>query len=90
MSYKEMKMNIKYLTEKLWEYWNASDRNEIEEKEVLRKEFFELFDMLEGPEENFHHVQEIRAKITRDMDSNDCNMIEAASYTRDLVFYGYK
>lgn len=90
MSYKEMKMNIKYLTDKLWEYWNASDRNEIEEKEILRKEFFELFDKLEGPEENFHHVQEIRAKIIRDMDANDRNMIEAASYTRDLVVYGYK
>lgn len=90
MGYKDWKMNIKFLTEKMWEYWGASDRNETEKKEVLRKEFFEMFDKLEGPEENFHHVQEIRDKIVRDMDANNRNSIEAASYVRELVILGYQ
>lgn len=40
MGYKDWKMNIKNLTDKLWEYWGASDRNEIEQKKILRNEFF--------------------------------------------------
>lgn len=64
MSYKDWKSNIKNLTEKLWEYWSASDRNEIGQKEILRKEFFEIFDNLEGPEENHHLVEEMLMIVT--------------------------
>lgn len=90
MPYKDWKSNIKNLTEKLWEYWSASDKNEIEQKEILRREFFEIFDILEGPEENRHLVEEIRGKIIRDMDANNRNWIEAAGYSGDLIRCGYK
>ncbi|WP_123885256.1 hypothetical protein [Chryseobacterium indoltheticum] len=83
-------MNITNLTEKLWEYWGESKRDEIEKKEILRKELFEIFDGLECSVENFHHVQEIRNKIVHDMDKNEYNSIETVRYTSDLVFYGYK
>ncbi|WDF45233.1 hypothetical protein PQ459_10015 [Chryseobacterium sp. KACC 21268] len=74
----------------LWSYVSACKRSDVEVMQELRPKILELFDELEGPEENLHHIKEIRAKIVSDMDNNSFNDIEVASYKRDLVFYGYK
>ena len=87
--YKDWKMNIKNLTDLLWDYV-FPEEDELEARTKLRKQILDLFDTLEGPAENFHHVQEIRNKIVRDMDANSFDSIEVASYTRDLVIYGYQ
>lgn len=91
MEYKrDFNSKIPQLTEKMWSYWAAVRNNNEGLKGILRKEFFEIFDDLKGPEENFHLIQEIRANIVRDMDSNNVDAIQAASYPRDLLVYGYK
>lgn len=87
---RDLDSKIPQLTHKMWSYWGAARNNDEELKEILRKEFFEIFDDLKGPDENFHLVQEIRAKIVRNMDSNNENTIEAAGYTSWLLVYGYK
>lgn len=88
--YKDWKMNIKNLSDLLWSYSGALDRNDLEEMYELRPKVLELFDQLTGPEENANNVKEIRNNIVRDMNDNSFDDIEVARYTRDLVFYGYK
>lgn len=80
---------IKLLTELLWEYTGVTERGETENKEKLRSQFFALFDDLEGPEENLHHIKDIRSKIICDMERDYFDDIEVAEYTRDLVVYGF-
>lgn len=88
--YQSFSNRIKPFRELLVEYVSKSKRNEIKNLEKLKSEFFEIFDHLEGPSENLHFIKDIRAKIANDMENNSFNDIEVASYTRDLLVYGYK
>ncbi len=88
--YQRCSNRIKPLTEILWDDVGAAERKEYENCEKLSIQFFEIFDELEGPEENIHHIQEIRAKIVRDMDTPIFDDIEVAAYTGDLLVYGFK
>jgi hypothetical protein len=88
--YQNFSVRIRPLTDLLIKYVSDLKKNKTENLENLRSEFFKIFDELEGPEENFHHIQNIRDKVVRDMERNYFDDIEATSYARDLVAYGYK
>lgn len=68
--YQSFSNRIKPLRELLVEYVSKSKRNETENLEKLKSEFFKIFDELEGPADNFHHIKKIRDKIVRDMGNN--------------------
>ncbi|MFL9834990.1 hypothetical protein [Chryseobacterium terrae] len=89
MSYKEWKMNIKHLTDFLMSYVSAMEENDLQEMERLMNEINPIFDRLHSTTSDESKKQEIINLILLKMEEKTLDHLDAATYTRDLVIYGF-
>lgn len=90
MDYKESKMNIKHLTEFLMAYVSAMESNNIDEMERLMNEVTLIFDVLYSTTSDETKKEEIINLILLKIQERTLTHSDVATYTRELVVYGFK
>ncbi|MCX8533083.1 hypothetical protein [Chryseobacterium luquanense] len=83
-------MNIKHLTEFLMSYVSAMEENNSEETERLIKEIEVLFDKLYSTTSDESKKEEIINLILLSIQEKTLTHLDVATYTRELVVYGFK
>ncbi|MCU7615680.1 hypothetical protein NZ698_00600 [Chryseobacterium sp. PBS4-4] len=86
----EWKMNIKYLTDYLMNYVSAMEENNTQETERLMTEIAPIFDKLHSNTSEETKKQEIINLILLKMQEKTLNHLDVATYTRELVVYGFQ
>lgn len=83
-------MNIKHLTDHLMSYVSAMQKDDLEEMERLMKEILPIFDVLHSKDSEESTKQEIINLILLKMQEKTLTHLDVATYTRELVFYGFQ
>lgn len=87
--YKDGKMNIKHLTEFLMSYVSAMEKGDNVEMESLRPEIECIFDKLHSATSEESKKEEIINLILLRMEEKTLTHLDVATYTRELVIYGF-
>lgn len=90
MGYKDWKMNIKHLTDFLMAYVSAMEDNNSEETERLMSEITVIFDRLHSDVSEESKKEEIINLILLKMQEKTLDHLDVATYTQELVIYGFQ
>lgn len=89
MNYNDWKMNIKHLTEYLMSYASAMEKDDLEEMERLLNEITAIFDKLHSVTSDESKKEEIINFILLKINEKTLTHLDVATYTRELVIYGF-
>jgi len=88
--YKDWKLNIKHLTDFLMSYVSAMEENNVEEMEKLMPEIEVIFDQLYSTTTEESKKEEIINLILLAIQEKTLSHLDVATYTRELVVYGFR
>lgn len=90
MGYKEWTMEIKHLTELLMSYVSVTEKDDANEKESLADEINLIFDKLYSKTTEESKKEEVINLILLKMQEKTLTHLDVATYTRELVMYGFQ
>lgn len=89
MNYKDCKMNIKQLTQFLMSYVTGMEKDDKTEMERLLNEIEVIFHNLCSKTSDNSKKEEIINLILLGMQEKTLTHLDVATYTRELVIYGF-